>query len=313
MDMETAEKMSVFFRYYDLPVGFPVVALLGNGWRSTAETVTRLHFHNCVEIGFLCEGSCKLILEGETIALTSPAVTVLPPNKPHYTQAFPEEDNRWNWIYLDPARLLKDFDPVQMNELHRYLRLLNGQDCVFTQERTPEIIQMVRIVLRELEEKKTHYRSVARGLFSSLFLMLFRQTVDKGDPVTGEQAHQPGRIAAAITYINENYMNNITVDQLADICHVSVTHLRRLFHQSLGWSPQEYLHIVRIGHACDILFGEECSVTDVAIRVGYSAPSSLTRQFRRLYGISPNQWRKKARREDNPEVSSYLRAMPKPE
>lgn len=311
--METAEKMKVFFRYYDLPVGFPVVALLGDGWRSTAETVTRLHFHNCVEIGFLYEGTCKLILEGETIALQSPAMTILPPNKPHYTQADPEGENHWNWIYVDPARLLKTFDPVQMNELHRYLHFLNESDCVITHDAAPEIIQMVRIILHEMENKETHYRTVVRGLFCSLFLMLFREMNDTEGTLSGEQTYRPGRIAEAITYIGENYMNNISVDELAEICHVSVTHLRRLFHQSFGWSPQEYLHIVRIGHACDILFNEECSVTEVAIRVGYSAPSSLTRQFRRMYGISPNQWRKKARREDNPEVASYLNAIPKPE
>lgn len=310
MSMQSTEQMGIFFRYYDLPAGFPVIALLGSGWHSTLDPVTRLHFHNCVELGFLCEGSCKLILEEETFVVRSPAVTILPPNKPHYTQACPNDTNRWNWIYVDPVRLLTSLNPVQMNKLHQFLSHAHGHDCVINNEDAPEIIQLVKMIVHEMENKEAYYKTIVRGLFASLFPMLFRNTPDTDDSVVREQPRQSGRISPAITYIEENYMNVISVDELAALCHVSVTHLRRLFHQSLGWSPQEYVHVVRIGHACDLLFNEDCSVTEVAARVGYSAASSLTRQFSHMYGISPNQWRQKARREENPEVVSYLNAIP---
>lgn len=308
--MNSAEKMGVFYRYFDLPVNFPVIALLGNGWRSTLDPVTRLHFHNCVEIGYLCEGSCKLILEDKVLVVKSPAVTILPPNKPHFTQACSDDTNRWNWIYVDPVRLLTALNPVQLNMLHHYLSLAHDHECVFTAEEATEIIQLVRIILNEMENKAPHYKTIVRALFTSLFPMIIRRLPETAESMTREGTHRPERISPAITYIEENYMNDIFVEELAALCHVSVTHLRRLFHQSLGWSPQEYVHVVRIGHACDILFNEDCSVTDVANRVGYTAPSSLTRQFRLMYGISPNQWRQKARREENPQVDSYFDTVP---
>lgn len=303
--------MGVFFRYYDLPANFPVIALLGEGWRSTPDPITRLHFHNCVEIGFLYEGACKLIFEGEQLAIHSPAVTIVPPNKPHYTQAYPDSVCQWNWIYVDPVRLLSNLSPRQMNELHQYLHFAHGSDCVIPCDTAPEIIQLVKIILQEMGKQEPHYKTIVRSLFASMFLMLFRLTDETVASAANEQVNQLGRISPAITYITENYMNNVTVDELAKICHVSITHFRRLFHQILGWSPQEYLHIVRIAHACDILFNDDCSITDVAIRVGYSSPSSLSRQFQHMYGISPNQWRKKARKEENLDVVSYLDTVPK--
>lgn len=303
--------MGVFFRYYDLPAGFPVIALLGERWRSTSDPITRLHFHNCVEIGLLREGACKLVFEGEELTVQSPAVTVVPPNIPHYTQAYPGESCRWNWLYVDPIRLLSVLTPRQTDELRRYLHSAHGGDCAFSYEDAPELIRLTKIILNEMEKQGAHYKTVVRGLFTSFFLMLLRFSAASEGLAIHEQAHELGRIAPVIAYITKNYMNNVTVEELATLCHVSVTHLRRLFHQILEWSPQEYLHIVRIGHACDILYNEDCSITDVAIRVGYSAPSSLTRQFRRMYGISPNQWRKKARKEENPDVVSYFQTIPR--
>lgn len=90
------------------------------------------------------------------------------------------------------------------------------------------------------------------------------------------------------------------------MCHISVSHFRRLFKQMLGWAPQEYLQIVRIERACELLYNCDYSVTEIAMRVGYESPTSLTRHFNKVHGIAPNQWRKKIRSEENPAVTAYF-------
>ena len=93
-------------------------------------------------------------------------------------------------------------------------------------------------------------------------------------------------------------------------CHISTSHFRRLFKQMLGWSPLDYLQMVRIERACALLYGDQYSVTDIGMKVGYSSPSSFSRQFRRIYGVSPSQWRQKMRREENPIVTAYFHSLP---
>ncbi len=75
-------------------------------------------------------------------------------------------------------------------------------------------------------------------------------------------------IEPAISYIAGNYMNEISVGMLAGLCHVSVSHFRRLFRQVLGWAPQEYIQIVRIDRACAMLYNRDCSVTEISSSVG---------------------------------------------
>lgn len=308
--MQSADRMGVFYRHYDLPAGFPAVALLGEGWNSTPDPVTRLHFHNCVEIGLLYEGSCKCIFEDGEITVQSPAVTVIPPNRPHFTQSCPGSVCHWNWIYADPIRLPGTLSPRQMNEMYRYLHFVRDSDCVIENRRAPGVIRLVQLILDEMGRQELHYKTAVRGLFTALFMMLFRLETDAEEQSEGEQLLRSGRILPAVTAITDHYMDSISVEDLAKDCHLSVTHFRRLFRQMTGWSPQEYLHTVRIGHACDILFNEDVNVTEAALRVGYSTTSGLTRQFNRLYGISPNQWRKRARKEENPDVVSYLGSVP---
>ena len=105
-------------------------------------------------------------------------------------------------------------------------------------------------------------------------------------------------------------MNDVSIETLAQLCYVSASHFRRLFRQVLGWSPQEYLQLIRIDRACALLYNADYSVTEIGAMVGYPSPSSFTRQFRRIYGTSPNQWRQQVRSEETPAVTAYFNALP---
>ena len=121
---------------------------------------------------------------------------------------------------------------------------------------------------------------------------------------------QLGCIAPAVAYIAENYMEEISVEKLSYLCHVSTSHFRRLFKQVLGWSPLDYIQIVRIDRACVLLYNCDYSITDIGLQVGYPSSSSFNRQFRRIHGISPSQWRQKIRSEENPIVTAYFNSLP---
>ena len=105
-------------------------------------------------------------------------------------------------------------------------------------------------------------------------------------------------------------MNDLSIEELAQLCHVSTSHFRRLFKQVLGWAPLDYLQVIRIDRACVLLYNCEYSVTDIGMQVGYPSPSSFSRQFRRIHGISPSQWRQKMRSEENPIVTAYFNSVP---
>ena len=86
--------------------------------------------------------------------------------------------------------------------------------------------------------------------------------------------------------------HTFTAEELAAMCHISETHLRRVFRDCMQMSPVEYINWVRIRTACGELKRTNDTVGDIAVRCGFSTLSTFNRNFHRIMGISPQQWRK---------------------
>ena len=100
------------------------------------------------------------------------------------------------------------------------------------------------------------------------------------------------QISAALEYIGERYMEHIKTKTLAAACNLSETHFRRLFAEYMKMTPLEYINLVRIQKACDLMKKTRYSMEEVAARVGYPAISTFNRNFRKIIGTSPYQYKK---------------------
>jgi transcriptional regulator GlxA family with amidase domain len=109
-------------------------------------------------------------------------------------------------------------------------------------------------------------------------------------PDSGEQT-QTLTILPALNYIKRNYMNQFSVESLADLCGLSPTHFRRVFNNAMGVSPLEYLNTIRITKACHLLRSTEDSILNISESVGFHSISSFNRYFDRLVSMSPREYR----------------------
>ena len=75
-------------------------------------------------------------------------------------------------------------------------------------------------------------------------------------------------------------------------CGLSESHFRRLFETSMHMKPADYLNMVRIDEACRLIRRSDYSMDRIGITVGYDTPSTFIRNFRKLTGMTPNEWRK---------------------
>ena len=306
--MGEAQKIAVYYRHFDLPANFPVIAMLGDRWVSRPEPIRWIHFHNCLEIGFLYEGSGLFYIDGETLPVEGPCVTVIPQNVRHLVRAAEDSVCRWNWLFADPAQLLPGMSPRTSAALNRLFGTMSAAECVFPAGEFPQVYELMKLILREMGSDLPFRQEIVRELFSSLLMLLLRRG---GSSVASRPVRQGMTgIEPAISYIADNYMNEISIGDLAGLCHVSESHFRRLFKQTLGWAPQEYLETVRVARACALLYNCDRSVTEIAAGVGFPSPSSFNRQFRRIYRMSPSQWRRMMRDEKNPAVTAYFDVAP---
>ncbi len=136
-------------------------------------------------------------------------------------------------------------------------------------EDRPEVAELIKLIIKCMDEKDETQEKNAILDDASIALIL-----------------------PALNYIGENFHESIRIEELADVCHISETHLRRIFQESMRMPPVEYINWVRIRAACKELRKTNASVSDIALHCGFTTISTFNRNFRKILGVSPQQWRR---------------------
>ncbi|TYZ12592.1 helix-turn-helix domain-containing protein [Hymenobacter lutimineralis] len=109
----------------------------------------------------------------------------------------------------------------------------------------------------------------------------------------GQKEHGDESIKKVQAYIEHNYQEKLTVEQLADIVALGRRNLERRFKKATANSVVEYIQRVKIEAAKSSLESSRENVNEVMYRVGYSDPKAFRVAFRRITGLSPKQYRAK--------------------
>jgi AraC family transcriptional regulator len=92
-------------------------------------------------------------------------------------------------------------------------------------------------------------------------------------------------------HVREQLAEEITVEALAELVHLSPFHFSRVFKQATGLSPLQYVTRERVTLAQQLIRETSRSLIDVGLEVGYSSPSHFAKVFRRVTGVTPTEFR----------------------
>lgn len=295
--MAKSKQIVTEYRYYDLPLEFPVLLLTGERWHISDIKSDRLHFHNHLEIGICFEQSGFMEFESTPLPFQAGDITCIPRNLPHTTYSSPGEASLWKYLYLDTDTLFRGLVRQSEQLLDLSMTDIPNFRYILNRESYPKIYFLASSIMEEMETKPENYQASVRALSFALCLEIIR--IQKA--VIPPPLHQPTEllmpdnslhIAPALDYISKHYMHEFTVEDLAEICHLSPTHFRRLFHATTNTSPLDFINNTRIYQACILLKGTEESVLYISEQVGFRSVSSFNRCFAKAMGASPRDWRK---------------------
>lgn len=102
-----------------------------------------------------------------------------------------------------------------------------------------------------------------------------------------------GILARITDYIDQMYCGNITLAALSKKFGISKSYIARLFKNELHTTSVEYLNRVRISNACRLLLCTEKSIAQISEEVGFKEQYYFTRVFKRLYGTTPTEYKKR--------------------
>lgn len=93
-------------------------------------------------------------------------------------------------------------------------------------------------------------------------------------------------------YLQQNYTHELTLDMISEAVLVSPYHMSRVFKSETGCTPMQYAGRLRLGKAQTLLVHTPLSITDIAFQVGYNNSCSFNYAFRKMFGITPAEFRR---------------------
>ena len=91
--------------------------------------------------------------------------------------------------------------------------------------------------------------------------------------------------------IHSNLYANLSISELADLCHLSPSSFKRQFNTSFGSSPKKYISEKKIEKAANLLKSTKNRVSDIAYEVGFDSLATFNRSFSNIYSKSPTEYR----------------------
>ncbi|NET02376.1 MAG: helix-turn-helix transcriptional regulator [Sphaerospermopsis sp. SIO1G2] len=173
-----------------------------------------------------------------------------------------------------------DKDPDRLELLPKFLT------------RNPQIEAIGMMLVTEIEQKNVGSRLYVDSIANLLAINLLREYAGTKTNLPVYEGGLPQyQIRKIMEYIDTHLDSEIRLTNLAELLDMSQFHFSRLFKQSMGISPHQYLIQQRVERAKKFLQQTDLSIVEISLECGFSSHSHLTKQFRQLTGMTPKVYR----------------------
>lgn len=269
--------------------GFPLSCL-----RHERHAATELHSHDFHELVVILGGHGRHVTEGRSYPIQAGDVFLIRGDMAH---GYADTDRMALVnILFDPRRLrLPMAGLADVPGYHALFRVEPGmrQASRFRHrlqlppDALTEAAELIARLEHELKRKAPGYRFAAVTHLMSLIGFLARRYFK-----TPRADKRPLRkMSEVLSFIEAHYPEPIRMSRLTRLAGMSESTLTRAFHTVLGCSPIEHVIRVRIARAAELLRRSGARVTDAAFECGFADSNYFARQFRRVMGVSPREYR----------------------
>lgn len=191
---------------------------------------------------------------------------VMRPNELYYYKA--DKKNPWHYVwigFITDIPLPKILDEDIFNE--------------------PRLLKPFRALEKNFNIKD----DVEEYVYGKMFEILAILRDNKTDDIANNSSNLIAKKTKS--FIESNYMNNLTVQQLANLMNLERTYFSVAFKKAEGMSPQKYLNRHRLLQASKLLTNSNYNINQIADLCGFTDAFSFSRAFKNFFGVSPKEYR----------------------
>ncbi|CAN5512813.1 AraC family transcriptional regulator [soil metagenome] len=232
---------------------------------------------------YCTDGKGWLQFKKNKVMLEAGQVYVIPTGIPHIYGADPE--NPWTiyWFHFLGSRCNETVNAIMGAGK---VKTVKGVQVGFSEKRDAVFKQIAAVFLKGY--------SAANLLFANLLLQYYLASIVVPEQFLQQSLPEqtPNASDKAILFMQQNLSRQISLDNIAQAAHLSVSFFSRKFKQDTGYAPIEYFNYLRIQQACQLLHFSKLRINEVASKIGIDDPFYFSRLFKQQIGISPVAYRK---------------------
>ena len=254
--------------------------------RDGSYRMPRNHDHPYFELYYIESGKCRFFVSGRMMDMQAGDLLLIPPRAVHYTRYLFGPCLRYS-LFFRPQDLEREISGVFPDKGNYFRRWRLMQIPEFYREALVSLLK--RIVGEErINDEKTPL--LMRCRLQELLLICSRvglQTEElPGDIHTTDRA-----VVRAAEFMRDHFREELSAEEIAAAAGFSQNYFSQKFRQATGTGIHEYLTYVRLQQAALELLETRDSVTEIALRCGFSGGNYFKDVFRKRYGVSPRAYR----------------------
>lgn len=201
----------------------------------------------------------------------------------------PKEEQRYYYYGKDqPEVYWVHFTGNNVKNILRKYGIADDVHTIYTGT-SLEYKRIFSSMIQELQLCRDDYEEMLIHYLMELLIQIHRLPAEKPRKKERFVMHE---IEQAVQYFTENYNTPISIDQYAQSHNLSISWFIQNFKQYTGTTPTQYILLLRISNAKDLLENTAYNVSEIANIVGYDNPLYFSRIFKKQSGVSPSEYRK---------------------
>lgn len=260
------------------------------------ELALYLHCHKEMELFYLEQGEVIFYIEDLSFKLSAGDAIFIPPNLIHSAKKYkPDKSHCTFYAIVFSENMLIDILPSYC-EHYLHPVMYNGINCVIPLYKDINwhicILDSLRNIFSIYKSDIINYELMIRGNLLIIWQLFYNNHLSL--VMNSNTPNVSSHIKYCVDYINENYMDNLSLYELAKKAGLSEGHFCRLFKSFTGFTPFNYINRQRISKSCEYLTKTDKKIAEIALLCGYNNISYYNRAFHNLIKESPSSYRKRS-------------------
>ncbi|MGN0537851.1 MAG: AraC family transcriptional regulator [Acutalibacteraceae bacterium] len=254
-----------------------------------------IHWHNEMEIVYIESGELLETVDLCEYNATAGDIILIRPCLLHSFKVDSGKQARMKTLIFNLSMLagnttdacsIKYFTPFSDGQ-YSYPCVIHKTDAHYD-----ELLALIKSMVELYEYHPPLYELEIKAKLFSMFAILFRGFFEREAITISITDNTTRNIKTILDYICNNYMNPITIDELANCVNLSKHYFMRFFKKYMGVTCIEYINDYRLNIATNLLLTTNMPITEVATNIGITNLSYFNRIFKKKYGMTPKEYRR---------------------